>query len=119
MGFINMIDAMEKEPPSEELQTTLDGFGTWDTIHLNGGKTIHGDILELGIERISSAVINVKHKAGFISLFTGVKTVIDGGKIITDQSGILASIVGEDGSRTIPWAHIEKIELSNNKAEWG
>lgn len=119
MGFINMIDAMEKEPPGDELQTTLDGFGTWDTIHLNGGKTIHGDILELGVERISSAVINVKHKAGFLSLFTGVKTVIDGDKIITDQSGILASIVGEDGSRTIPWANIEKIELSNTKAEWG
>jgi hypothetical protein len=119
LGFIDMLENMNKKPPSDEIRTTLGGFGTWDAIHLNGGKTIHGDILELGLPIERGSTIIVEQKAGLFSLFTGPTTIINGSVVVTDQRGVFASIVGEAGNRTIPWANIEKIVLSNPKAEWG
>ena len=53
-----MIEKMNKSPPSEELRETLMGFGTWDTIHLNGGRTVHGDILNYPYEKRSCEIKN-------------------------------------------------------------
>lgn len=119
LGFIDMLENMNRDAPSDELRTTLGGFGTWDTIHLNGGKTVHGDILDLGFSFQLGSTIHVEQRAGIFDLFTGPKSIINGQIIITDQRGIVASIVGETGERVIPWANITKIELSNPKAEWG
>ena len=119
LGFIDMLEGMNRDSPTDEIRTTLEGFGTWDTIHLNGGKTLHGDILELGLPIQKSSTIIVEQRAGLFNLITGPKTIINRSVVITDQSGIFVSIVGEKGNRTIPWANIEKIELSSPKAEWG
>ena len=119
LGFIDMLEKMDRDSPSDDIRTTLNGFGTWDAIHLNGGKTIHGDILELGLSIQRGSTIIVEQKAGLFNLLTGPKTIINGNIVITDQKGIFASIVGEKGNSTIPWANIEKIELSNPKEEWG
>ena len=110
-----MIEKMVKLPPSNELKETLLGFGTWDTIHLNGGKTVHGDILEYPFEKNDCTVKN----SGFLGLLIGPKSVLSTGEVVTDQSGPLISVVGEDGSRIIPFAHISRIEFSNPRAEWG
>lgn len=115
LGFINMIEKMVKLPPSNELKETLLGFGTWDTIHLNGGKTVHGDILEYPFEKNDCTVKN----SGFLGLLIGPKSALSTGEVVTDQSGPLISVVGEDGSRIIPFAHISRIEFSNPRAEWG
>jgi hypothetical protein len=115
LGFIDMVEKMTKLPPSKELRETLMGFGTWDTIHLNGGKTVHGDILEYPFPKIDCTVKN----NGVFGLVVGPKSTLTTGQTITDQSGPYVSVVGEDGSRIIPFAHISKIEFSNPKKEWG
>ncbi|MAV03693.1 MAG: nuclease-related domain-containing protein [Candidatus Poseidoniaceae archaeon] len=115
LGFIDMVEKMNKTPPSEELNETLSGFGTWDTIHLNGGKTVHGDILEYPYEKKDCTVANT----GILGLILGPKSALSTGQVVSDQSGPLISVVGEDGSRIIPFAHISRIEFSNPRAEWG
>ena len=115
MGFINMVERMEKEAPDELLKETLLGFGTWDTIHLNGGKTLHGDILEYPFEKNDCTIDHT----GWFGLITGPKSTLSTGQQIKDQSGPFVSVVGEKGARIIPFANIAKIEFSNPRAEWG
>ena len=115
MGFINMVEKMEKSAPDKDLEETLLGFGTWDTIYLNGGKTVIGDILEYPFERENCSI---KH-SGVLGLLTGPKSILNTGQEIRDQLGPLVSVVGEDSSRIIPFANISKIEFSNPRAEWG
>ena len=115
MGFINMVEKMNKSAPDELLKETLLGFGTWDTVHLNGGKTLHGDILEYPYEKKDCSI---KH-SGILGLITGPKSSLTTGQVVTDQSGPLVAVVGEDEARIIPFAHISKIEFSNPREEWG
>ena len=115
MGFINMVEKMNKSAPDELLKETLLGFGTWDTVHLNGGKTLHGDILEYPYEKKDCSI---KH-SGILGLITGPKSSVTTGQVVTDQSGPLVAVVGEDEARIIPFAHISKIEFSNPRSEWG
>ncbi len=115
IDFINMIEKLDLSEPGAELKETLCGFGTWDTIHLNGGKTIHGDILEYPFEKRNCRITHT----GLLGLITGVKSNISTGEVVNDLSGPLVSVVGEDGSRVIPFAHISRIEFSNPKKDWG
>lgn len=115
MGFINMVEEMDKEAPDEELRETLLGFGTWDTVHLNGGKTLHGDIIDYPFEKRDCVIEN----SGFLGLFTGPKSTLSTGEVVKDQSGPFISVVGEKGARTIPFANISRIEFSNPKKSWG
>ena len=115
MGFINMVEKMKKSAPDELLKETLLGFGTWDTVHLNGGKTLHGDILEYPYEKKDCSI---KH-SGIFGLITGPKSSLTTGQVVTDQSGPLVAVVGEDEARIIPFAPISKIEFSNPREEWG
>lgn len=116
MGFISMVEKMEKHPPSSELRETLLGFGTWDTIHLNGGRTLHGDILDYPAAR--APIVHVKH-SGVFGIITGPSSVLSTGERVVDQVGPMVSVVGEKGSRIVPFANISKIEFSNPKEEWG
>ncbi len=115
MGFINMVERMDRTKPDEKLCETLLGFGTWDTIHLNGGRTVHGDILEYPFERSNCITTHT----GLLGLITGPKTMLSTGQTISDQSGPLIAVVGEDNPRVIPFANISKIEFSNPRKEWG
>ena len=115
LEFIDMLDKMDKSAPDTELKRTLEGFGTWDTIHLNGGKTVHGDILKYPFEKKDCSIA----QSGIIGLFFGPKSTLSSGQVIVDLTGPYVSVVGEKGSRTIPFAHISKIEFSNQKEEWG
>lgn len=116
MGFISMLEKMEKLSPSSELRETLLGFGTWDTIHLNGGRTLHGDILKYPARRVP--LVQVKN-SGVFGIITGPSSVLSTGERVVDQRGPTVSVVGEKGSRVIPFAHISKIEFSNPREEWG
>ena len=115
MGFVNMVDKMEKGEPSSELKETLLGFGTWDTVHLNGGKTVHGDIIRYPFEKRDCTVEN----SGLLGLLTGPKSTLSTGEVVKDQSGPFISVVGEEGARVIPFAHISRIEFSNPRKSWG
>ncbi len=115
MGFINMIESMDLTKPDEKLSETLLGFGTWDAIHLNGGRTIHGDILEYPFDKVDSEITH----SGIFGLLLGPKSTLSTGEVVNDQSGPLVAVVGEDSPRIIPFANISKIEFSNPRAEWG
>lgn len=115
LGFVEMVENMEKGAPDELLKETLLGFGTWDTIHLNGGKTLHGDILEYPFAKEDCTITHT----GLMGLITGPKSSLSTGQVVKDQSGPFVSVVGEDGARLIPFATIAKIEFSNPKREWG
>jgi hypothetical protein len=115
LGFIDMLDKKQKSAPDEQLKQTLEGFGTWDTIHLNGGKTLHGDILKYPFTKRDCSIRN----SGLFGLIVGPKSKLSTGQIVIDLTGPHISVVGEEGSRTIPFAHISKIEFSNPKEEWG
>tara|TARA_B100001094_G_C18095493_1_gene752787 strand:- start:75 stop:896 length:822 start_codon:yes stop_codon:yes gene_type:complete len=115
IGFINMVERMQKSPPDKELRETLLGFGTWDTIHLNGGKTVIGDIIQYPFEKKNCSIVH----SGIFGLISGPKSVLTTGQEITDQSGPLVSVVGEEGERIIPFANISKIEFSNPRKVWG
>jgi len=115
MGFINMVEKMNKSAPDELLKETLLGFGTWDTIHLNGGKTLHGDILEYPFEKKDCSI---KH-SGVLGLITGPKSSLTTGQVVTDQSGPLVAVVGEGRPGVISFAHFSLIEFSNPRAAWG
>ena len=115
MGFINMVEKMSKGAPDEDLKETLQGFGTWDTIYMNGGQTIIGDILEYPFDKKNCSI----NHTGIIGLIAGPKSTLTTGQVITDQSGPLVAVVGEDNARIIPFANISKIEFSNPRAAWG
>ena len=115
MGFINMVEKMKKSSPNNKLKETLLGFGTWDTIYMNGGQTIIGDILEYPFDKKDCSI----NHTGILGLITGPKSILSTGQEIVDQSGPLVAVVGEDESRIIPFANISKIEFSNPRAEWG
>ena len=46
-------------------------------------------------------------------------TVPSTGEVVKDQSGPFISVVGEEGARVIPFAHISRIEFSNPRKSWG
>ena len=74
---------------------------------MNGGQTIIGDILEYPFEKKDCSI---KH-SGVLGLITGPKSSLTSGQTVTDQSGPLVAVVGEDEARIIPFAHISKIEF--------
>ena len=115
MGFINMVEKMNKSAPDEDLKETLLGFGTWDTIYMNGGQTIIGDILDYPFDKKNCSI----NHTGILGLITGPKSTLSTGQEVTDQSGPLVAVVGEDNSRIIPFANISKIEVSNPRADGG
>ena len=97
MGFINMVERMNKSAPDELLKETLLGFGTWDTVHLNGGKTLHGDILEYPFEKKDCSI---KH-SGILGVDHWPKSSLTTGQVVTDQSGPLVAVVGEKTSHEL------------------
>ena len=97
------------------MSETLLGFGTWDAIHLNGGRTIHGDILEYPFDKVDSEITH----SGIFGILLGPKSTLSTGEVVNDQSGPLVAVVGEDSPRVIPFANISKIEFSNPRADWG
>ena len=91
MGFINMVEKMNKSAPDDALKETLLGFGTWDTIYMNGGQTIIGDIIEYPYEKKNCSIDHT----GILGLITGPKSTLSTGQEVTDQSGPLVLWLGK------------------------
>ena len=97
LGFINMVEKLDRTEPEDDWKETLLGFGTWDTIHLNGGRTVHGDIIEYPYGKEDCTV---KH-SGILGIITGPKSLVSNGNTVVDLSGPLVAVVGEDEARII------------------
>ena len=78
-GFIGLLEDENPGELNHALLETLQGFGTWDEVELNGGLMCKGDVLDLGL---GDAVVewqtgrrvplkgSMTHPKGFLSLFT-------------------------------------------------
>ena len=127
-GFI---DLLEDENPGELNQTlleTLQGFGTWDEVELNGGLMCKGDVLDLGL---GDAVVewqtgrrvplkgSMTHPKGFLSLFTAPPSQL---RLQAGERHMEAKlpfgktlkmhVVGQKNPEEIPWSTVAALNLS-------
>ena len=133
-GFLDILKTVSPGEINNKLVETMDGFNTWDEVHMNGGLLNKGDVFTLGLgeqlekifQRRSSVVIgNTSHKRGFLSLFDKQPSSVSikiGSKNAEIRVGYGAClhmhVVGESTPRDIHWASIDKIALSKPAAEW-
>ncbi len=133
-GFLDIIKAVNPGKPTLELVETLEGFNTWDEVHLHGGLMNKGDVFELGLgsdidaifaKRECEVIGSTQHKRGLFAVFDKQpsKAAIKIGKknanvTLAHGACINMHVVGEPKPRQIPWACIDKIVISKPPAEW-
>ena len=133
-GFLDILKAVNPGELNTDLVDTMNGFNTWDEVHMNGGLMNKGDVLRLGLgeqleeifqQRTTMVTGNTSHKRGFLSIFDkqpSSASIKIGSKNAELRVGYGASlhmhVVGESAPRDIPWACIDKIVLSKPAEEW-
>jgi len=133
MELVELIEKGNRDSPPNALIELMDGFGTWDTVHLHGGRALNGDVRAFGLglddwyENMSGdGLIEIEHSVGWFSLIRGVTSKLvaadNNRKSSVSFSGrptLTMHVVGEENPRDIEWANIFKIELSRIPAKWG
>ncbi len=133
-GFLDLLKTVNPGNPKQNLIDTMNGFNTWDEVHMYGGLMNKGDVLSLGLGdqveelfslRAGKISGNTIHKRGLFSLFdkqpSSAKLKIGNKNIdlkIGNAAVLTMHVVGEANPREIPWASIDRIELSKPAAEW-
>ena len=132
-----MLDILKKVNPGEinsDLIETMEGFNTWDEVHLNGGLMLKGDVYGLGLgeeideifsNRVGKVAGDIVHKRSIFSIFDKQPS---SGKVIIDKKNIQCKlpfgisltmhVVGEKEKRDIPWSQIAELNISKPPAEW-
>ena len=132
-----MLDILKKVNPGKlntDLIETLEGFNTWDEVHLNGGLMLKGDVHSLGLgeeidelfsKRSAKVIGKVTHKKSVFSIFDKQPS---SGKVTIDKKNIecrlpfgismIMHVVGEKERREIPWSQIDKFDISKPPAKW-
>ena len=127
-GFISLLEEESPGEINEALLETVDGFGTWDEVELNGGLMCKGDVLGLGLgddvrswqkERGVPLVAKVSHQSGLFSLFSSLPSSIElrhGAQhlkaILPFGAKLRMHVVGRESPEDIPWSTIASINLS-------
>ncbi len=133
-GFIDLLEKNNPGPPNADLTETLEGFNTWDEVHLNGGLLLKGDVYGLGLgkeadgwfsERDSDVDAALTQRRSLTSLFSNNPTRVHltrGSKNIEANVPYGLSldmhVVGEKHRRAVDWANIERIFVSKPPAKW-
>lgn len=133
-GFLDLLKNVNPGNPKQNLIDTMNGFNTWDEVHMYGGLMNKGDVLSLGLGdqveelfslRAGKISGNTIHKRGLFSLFdkqpSSAKLKFGNKNIdlkIGNAAVLTMHVVGEANPREIPWASIDRIELSKPAAEW-
>ena len=132
-----MLDILKKVNPGEmnsDLIETMEGFNTWDEVHLNGGLMLKGDVYGLGLgdeideifsNRVGKVTGDIVHKRSIFSIFDKQPS---SGKVIIDKKNIQCKlpfgisltmhVVGEKEKRNIPWSQVAELNISKPPAEW-
>ena len=114
----------------------MDGFGTWDEIHMHGGLKLKGDLLDIGlgtgveewdVHRNGELKATVEHPRGFFSIFKDTTSQISlsdsGGRHIDikckEGPMLKMHVVGRTSSEEVDWMQIDGILASKKPAEWG
>lgn len=133
-GFIQILETTEPGVMNEHLMETLEGFNTWDEVHLHGGLMLKGDVFGLGLgdqlrswfsSRKGPVEATAEHKRSLFSLFSNNPsevTLKTGGKNIVAKipygMELEMHVVGEKAPRKINWANITHISVSKPPADW-
>lgn len=133
-GFIKILETTNPGEMNHQLVETLEGFNTWDEVHLHGGLMLKGDVYSLGLgkelrswfeQRKHSVTASTEHKRSLFSLFANnpsQATLKTGGKNIVAKipfgMELEMHVVGEKSPRKIDWAKITKVSVSKPPAEW-
>ena len=132
-----MLDILKKVNPgklNQELVNTLEGFNTWDEVHLNGGLMLKGDVHSLGLSKDTDVEFSKRngwvkgdtiHNRSIFSLFdnqpSSATINIDGKNIqckLPYGIKLVMHVVGEKERREIPWSQIASLNISKPPAEW-
>ena len=132
-----MLDILKQVSPGSlnaDLVETLEGFNTWDEVHLHGGLMLKGDVYSLGLgkqidevfdKRIDVVKGDTVHKRSPFSLFenqpSSAKINIGLKNIeckLPFAISLVMHVVGESEKRTILWSQISHLNLSKPPAKW-
>ena len=127
-GFIGLLEDGNPGELNEALLETLQGFGTWDEVELNGGLMCKGDVLDLGLGdaietwqdgRRTPLLGSIDHPRGFLTLFTAPPSQLN---LNTGERHMEAKlpfgkslrmhVVGRKSPEDIPWSTVASLNLS-------
>ncbi len=127
-GFIGLLEDENPGELNEALLETLQGFGTWDEVELNGGLMCKGDVLNLGLGdaietwqdgRRTPLLGSIDHPRGFLTLFTAPPSQLN---LNTGERHMEAKlpfgkslrmhVVGRKSPEDIPWSTVASLNLS-------
>ena len=127
-GFIALLEEEDPGELNQALLETLQGFGTWDEVELNGGLMCKGDVLDLGL---GDAVVewqagrrvplkgSMTHPKGFLSLFTAPPSQLrlQAGERHMEAKlpfgkSLKMHVVGQKNPEEIPWSTVAALNLS-------
>ena len=127
-GFIGLLEDENPGELNEALLETLQGFGTWDEVELNGGLMCKGDVLDLGLGdvidtwqegRSTPLLGSIDHPRGFLTLFTAPPSQLN---LNTGERHMEAKlpfgkslrmhVVGRKSPEDIPWSTVASLNLS-------
>lgn len=127
-GFIGLLEEENPGELNESLLETLQGFGTWDEVELNGGLMCKGDVLDLGLGdaitewqegRRAPLQGSIVHAKSFFSLFTAPPSQLSlqaGERHIEAKlpygKTLKMHVVGKKNPEDIPWSTVASINLS-------
>ena len=127
-GFIGLLEDEDPGELNQALLETLQGFGTWDEVELNGGLMCKGDVLDLGlgdavVEWQSGRRVPLKgsmtHPKGFLSLFTAPPSQLSlqaGERHMEAKlpfgKTLKMHVVGQKNPEEIPWSTVAALNLS-------
>ena len=127
-GFIGLLEDEDPGELNQALLETLQGFGTWDEVELNGGLMCKGDVLDLGlgdavVEWQSGRRVPLKgsmtHPKGFLSLFTAPPSQLrlQAGERHMEAKlpfgkSLKMHVVGQKNPEEIPWSTVAALNLS-------
>ena len=133
-GFIKILESTNPGKMNPKLVETLEGFNTWDEVHLHGGLMLKGDVYNLGlgeklrswfVQRKHGVTASVEHQRSILSIFSNNPSQVQlktGGKNIVAKipygMNLEMHVVGEKSPRKIDWAMITEINISKPPADW-
>jgi len=134
--LLDRIQSTGGEKIDSEFFETMDGFGTWDEIHMHGGLKLKGDLLDLGlgsgieewdVHRDGELKASTNHPRGFFSIFKETVSQItlndSGGRHIEikckEGPMLKMHVVGQTNSEEVDWMQVDGVLASKRPREWG
>ena len=127
-GFIELLEEEDPGKLNPALLETLQGFGTWDEVELNGGLMCKGDVLDLGLGdaitewqagRRVPLQGSIVHPKSVLSLLTAPPSQLSlqaGERHMEAKlpygKTLKMHVVGQKNPEEIPWSTVASLNLS-------